>query len=206
MIGGKDTITITKNVYELLPESLSKHFSESGDVAGAATYQAIGLRWKDSADLADEVGVTFNAEKWCSRTEKYRDELPLDDMEVTEAEVLIDLDQRTERNSKRTEAVAIYADLDGFTKYVQEAEDDEKVISLVRTLHMIRHEFHAVLKKDFPGLVLQHQGDRVFAILHLPTGDDQHAKRCRKALDSAIGLQSSMTHTLAEKLGPAQRP
>ena len=201
VIGGNDTITVTRTAYDLLPESLQTLFSQSGDVAGAVTFQTTGVRWKDHGDLADELGVTFDEDKWRTRTEQYVDGLPLHDMDITEAEVLIDLDQRTERNSKRTEAVAIYADLDGFTKYVQETEDDEKVVSLVRTLHMIRHEFHAVLKQDFPGLVLQHQGDRVFAVLHLPAGDDQHAKRCRKAMDAAIGLQSSMEHTLSEKLG-----
>lgn len=201
VINGRDTITITDVLYTLLPEDLQELFSGSGTVAGAATYQAVGVRWKDHGDLAKKLGVTFDEQKWRKRTEEYRDDLPLYEMDVTEAEVLIDLSQRTERNSKRTNAIALYADLDGFTQYVQEAEDDEAVVSLVRTLHMIRHEFHAVLKRDYPGLVLQHQGDRVFAILHLPTGDLKRDQRCRKAVDAAIALQSSMEDVLREHLG-----
>jgi class 3 adenylate cyclase len=120
-------------------------------------------------------------------------------MEISDALTAIDLDSLTERNSKRTSAVAIYADLDGFTKYVQEAEDNGQIVSLVRRLHMIRHEFHAVIKQDYNGLVLQHQGDRVFAVVHLPAGDNNN-KRCRKGLDAAIGIQSSMEHVLKQQI------
>ena len=106
----------------------------------------------------------------------------------------------TERNCKRTAAVAVYADLDGFTRYVQEAEGDEKVVALIRQFHMIRSEFHSVIGSDHEGLVLQHRGDCILAILHMPCGDDKHAKRCRRAVDIAIALQSSMEHVLNEHL------
>jgi class 3 adenylate cyclase len=53
---------------------------------------------------------------------------------------------------------------------------------------------------DYDGLVLQHWGDCILAILHLPCGDDEHTKRCRKELDIAIGLQSSMEHALNQHL------
>jgi class 3 adenylate cyclase len=91
--------------------------------------------------------------------------------------------------------VVLYADLDGFTRYVQVAERDEDVVSLVRALHMIRAELHAVVEQDYPGLVLQHQGDRLFAIVHMPPGE-RFDKRCANGLAIAIGLQSSMEHVL----------
>src|SRR5262249_19683424 len=95
----------------------------------------------------------------------------------------------------RTSAVMLYADLDGFTRYVQAVERDEDVESLVRVLHMIRAELHAVVEQDYPGLVLQHQGGRLFAIVHMPPGDG-FDKRCANGLATAIGLQSSMEHVL----------
>jgi class 3 adenylate cyclase len=202
VLGPGNTIRMTGEVYKQLPEELKPHFTQVDDVAGSSVYEAKGLRWDIEPDLATSLGVTWKAEKWKKSTEDYRDELPLDQMDVRWAEVKIDIDALTERNSRRTDAIALYADLDGFTKYVQEAEKDNAVVSLVRELHMIRHEFHAVVKKDYPGLVLQHQGDRVFAILHEPCGDydSDHQKRCRKAVDAAIGLQSSMEHVLRDKL------
>ena len=141
------------------------------------------------------LGVQFDVERLKKRTEEYRDALPLADMELGEAHVLIDLDTLSERTSKRTSAVVLYADLDGFTRYVQAAERDEDVVSLVRVLHMIRAELHAVVEQDYPGLVLQHQGDRLFAIVHMPPGD-RFDKRCANGLAIATGLQSSMEHVL----------
>ena len=83
--------------------------------------------------------------------------------------MLIDVGTLTEKNCKRTSALPIFADLDGFTRYVQEAEDDDAVVSLVRQFHMIRTECNSVLETDYEGLVIQHQGDRIFGIVHIPT-------------------------------------
>jgi class 3 adenylate cyclase len=202
ILGGGNTIRITDEVFAHLPELVQEEFVRVDPIAGVEVYQASGLRWGDHQEIASALNVSWDSDKWKKKTEAYRDELPLDEMEVAWAEVKIDVDALTERNSRRSDAVAIFADLDGFTRYVQEAEEDDTVVSLVRELHMIRHEFHAVLKQDFPGIVLQHQGDRVFAILHEPCGENQSEKekRCRRALDAAIGLQSSMHHVLRPKL------
>ncbi|QDV39274.1 adenylate/guanylate cyclase domain-containing protein [Tautonia plasticadhaerens] len=201
ILDGGGTITLTRPVYDALPECLKGHFSRSRTVSGEVTYQAKGLRWKDHADLAEELGVRYDEDALREKTEGYRDELPLDQIEVVEAGTLIDPDVLTERRCKRTDAIAIFADIDGFTKYVQRAESDDSVASLVRKLHMIRREFHAVIKKDYEGLVIQHQGDRVIALVHTPTGDEGFSDRCRNAVDLAVGIQSSMAHVLNEHLG-----
>lgn len=196
----RDSITVTKDVYDLLPDCLKEHFKKSRTVAQTVTYQAVGLRWGTYPDLAKTLSVNFDAEKLKKKAEERQADLATKDMNITEAEVLIDIDALTEKNSKRTSAVPIYADLDGFTKYVQESEeDDEGIKSLVRKLHMIRHEFHSVMKKDYDGLVIQHQGDRIVGIIHLPSGDN-FDKRCNNGLDIAIGLLSSMKHVLNERL------
>ena len=199
ILGGTDTISVTQDVYDLLPDDLKGHFKKSAVVGGVQSYRATGLRWSRFPKLADELGVAWDEDMWRKKTEQYRDDLPLDQIEVSYAAALIDLELLTERNCKRTAAVAIYADLDGFTRYVQEAETNEKVVSLIRQFHMIRAEFHFVIGGDYEGLVLQHRGDCILAILHMPCGDN-HAKRCRKAVDIAIALQSSMEHVLNEHL------
>lgn len=200
VIGGKDTITITSGMYGLLPSCLQEHFQKSEVIAGVQTYRSTGLRWSSHPELGEELKVTWDEEKWKKKTEEYRDALPLDQIEISDATVLIDVSLLTERNCKRTSAVSFYADLDGFTRYVQEAETDEKVVSLIRQFHMIRAEFHAVVGTDYDGLVLQHRGDCILGILHLPCGDDNHPKRCQRAVDIAMGLQSSMEHVLNEHL------
>lgn len=200
MLGGRDTISITSAMYSLLPKCLKEHFQPAGTIAGVRMYRAVGLRWSRHPELLTELGVTWNAESWTKRTETYRDDLPLHEIKISDATSLIDVESLTERNCKRTEAVAICADLDGFTRYVQEAENDEKIVSLIRQFHMIRTEFHTVVGSDYEGLVLQHQGDCILGILHLPSGGHRHAQRCQKAVDIAIALQSSMEHVLNEHL------
>ena len=135
---------------------------------------------QDQPELAEELGVTLGQRQMAEDDQGLQNELPLDEIEISDATVLIDLESLTERNCKRTAAVAFYADLDGFTRYVQEAESDEKVVSLVRQFHMIRAEFHAVVESDYEGLVLQHRGDCILGILHLPCGDDKHEETMPK--------------------------
>ncbi|MGH7823841.1 MAG: adenylate/guanylate cyclase domain-containing protein [Candidatus Binatia bacterium] len=200
VINGMDTISITEEIYLLLPKELRKFFEKATTVEEVVAYKATSLRWSNQPRLAEYFGVKFNTERLKKKTEEYRDSLSLAEMEISEAEVLIDPNQLSERNSKKISAVALYADLDGFTRYVQLAEENEAVISLVRILHMIRSEFHAVVEQDYPGLVLQHQGDRIFAIVHMPSGDS-FEKRCANGLNVAIGIQSSMEHVLNNYLG-----
>jgi class 3 adenylate cyclase len=200
VLGTSDTITVTQDVYIVLPDDLKEQFKKSAVISGVQSYRAKGLRWSRHPELVDDLGVSWDEDKWRKKTEQYRDELPLDQIEISEATTLIDLNLLTERNCKRTAAVAVYADLDGFTRYVQEAEDNEKVVSLIRQFHMIRAEFHSVIGSDYDGLVLQHRGDCILALLHVPCGDDNHHKRCRKAVDIAIALQSSMEYVLNEHL------
>lgn len=195
------TITITGQVYDLLPECLREHFEEVDVIASVVTYQASGLTWNAHPELADELGVAWDPEKWRRKTEEYRDALLLSEMEVEGAEALIDPDQLSERKSKRTVAVALFSDIDGFTGFVTAAEDaEDEIVSVARTLHMIRHELHAVAHADYQGLVVQHRGDCMVAILHLPGGDDAADKRNNAGLDIAIGLQSSLEEVLSKKL------
>jgi len=200
IIGHNDTITITSDMYDVLPDFLQEFFKEDEEVAGVQTYQSSGLRWSKQPELAKKLGVVWKSESWRNKTEEHRDALPLSEIEVSDASVLIDVSKLSERNCKRTQAVTFYADLDGFTRYVQEAETDEKVISLIRQFHMIRSEFQSVAEVDFDGLVLQHRGDCILGIVHLPSGQSSHADRCEDAVDLAIGIQSSMQHVLNEHL------
>lgn len=200
IIGGRDSVTITVQMYDLLPEFLQDHFAKDKEVAGVQTYRATGVRWSNEPELAKELGVEWDEQKWKDETERHRDNLPLDQITISSASTLIDVMKLTERNCKRTEAITFYADLDGFTKYVQDAETDDKIISLIRQFHMIRAEFETVVGTDYDGLALQQRGDCILGIVHLPSGTAKHSDRCSDAVDVAVALQSSMEHVLNEHL------
>jgi len=149
VLGGHDTITITQAVYDDLPDNLKELFSKYGQTAGVETYCAKGVRWSKYPELQDDLGVEFDAEALKKTTEGHKADLPLDVMDVVEPSSLIDPTVLTERNNRRTQAIAIYADIDGFTQHVQDAEENEDVESLVRQLRMIRREFHKVIADDY---------------------------------------------------------
>ena len=121
LLGEKQSICITDDVYSGLPECLKKHFKKDRQVAGNQVYKASKLKWSTHPELAKELGVNWDKDKWKKKTEDYKAKLPLADIEITDANVRIDVDSLTEKKCKRTQAIAYYADLDGFTKYVRTA-------------------------------------------------------------------------------------
>lgn len=80
---------------------------------------------------------------------------PLKDMEILNL---------TPGNSKRQEAVSIYADIDGFTNYVTEHiySNPETV---VKVLHVLRSELERVLTNDFGGRRIRFIGDCVHGVI-----------------------------------------
>ncbi len=78
----------------------------------------------------------------------------------------LDLETLTPANSRRQDAVSIYADIDGFTAFVAAGVcDDEAAKNVVRTLHVLRSEMDAVLHTEFGGRKVRFIGDCVHGVL-----------------------------------------
>lgn len=76
----------------------------------------------------------------------------------------IDIEKLTPANSRRQEAVSIYADIDGFTNYVGKHIDDSPE-DVVRVLHVVRAELERVLNKEFKGRRVRFVGDCVHGLI-----------------------------------------
>lgn len=76
----------------------------------------------------------------------------------------IDIQKLTPGNSRRQEAVSIYADIDGFTNYVGNHIDDSPE-DVVRVLHVVRAELERVLSKEFKGRRVRFVGDCVHGLI-----------------------------------------
>lgn len=76
----------------------------------------------------------------------------------------LDFDQLNAGNSKRFEGVSVYADIDGFTAYVDKHLEDNTE-DLVRTLHVLRSELDAVVESDFGGRRVRYIGDCLQGVL-----------------------------------------
>lgn len=112
----------------------------------------------------------------------------------------LDLETLSPTNSRRQDVVSIYADIDGFTAYVAEnVEDDEAAKNVVRVLHVLRSEMHAVLAEDFGGLKIRFIGDCVHGVLSKGTAQTADAEdTISTAVLCAGGLRDSFDTALDE--------
>lgn len=106
----------------------------------------------------------------------------------------LDISQLTPGNSRRQELVSVYADIDGFTKYVTD-NIEENAEDVVKTLHVIRSELDAAVTADFEGRRIRFIGDCIHAVLCEGTAQTtevektlSEATRCSGALRSSFEL------------------
>lgn len=112
----------------------------------------------------------------------------------------LDLETLSPTNSRRQDAVSIYADIDGFTAYVAEnVKDNESAKDVVRVLHVLRSEMHAVLSEDFGGLKIRFIGDCVHGVLSKGTAQTTDAEgSITTTILCAGGLRDSFDLALDE--------
>ncbi len=105
----------------------------------------------------------------------------------------------TPAKSVRMAMASIFADIDGFTHFVDEAIEGgaNEIRQAVTTVHVIREELNSVLKEDFDGKRVRFIGD----CIHGCVGEDERAdngpKTVRQAVMCANAMRSSFDHCLA---------
>ncbi len=103
----------------------------------------------------------------------------------------LDIAMLTPGNSRRQDAVSVYADLSGFTAYV-DGNIDNKPEDVVRVLHVIRAELARVLSSEFDGRRVRFIGDCVHGLLCEGTSRTTDAEETiSTATLCAGGLRSS---------------
>ncbi|WP_232311107.1 adenylate/guanylate cyclase domain-containing protein [Herbaspirillum autotrophicum] len=124
----------------------------------------------------------------------------------------MDLTILTPANSRRQEAVSIYADIDYFTKYVSD-NIDHNPEDVVRVLHVLRAELERVLTADFKGRRIRFIGDCIHGLLCEGTSQTTDTKETistsvllagalRSSFDLAIEMLKKAGHETG-KLGLA---
>lgn len=187
-------LRMTARVYDQLPKEIQRFCLKADD--GNYAFGSVGHAALQN--LLEKAGVKWNLGASTKRLDEDKRKFPLKDIQYSDAEELIELDSLGITNNKRVTAASLFADVDGFTAYVDSAKTTEQKKAALRVLHAIRHEMAAVIKHDFDGLRIQYQGDRAQALLHLPK--DDLSAIAEKAVEMAAGLQASMEYTLKECL------
>lgn len=110
----------------------------------------------------------------------------------------LDLELLSPGNSRRNDAISVYADIDGFTAYVADhIDDDDEAMNVVRALHVLRAELDAVLTEDFGGRKVRFVGDCVHGVIGEGTAQttDMEAS-ASTAILCAGGLRSGFDRAL----------
>ncbi|MGH8784841.1 MAG: transcriptional regulator [Cupriavidus necator] len=117
----------------------------------------------------------------------------------------LDLELLTPKNSRRQDAVSIYADIDGFTSYVADRiDDDESAKDVVRALHVLRAELDAALYTDLAGVKVRFIGDCLHGLLVEGTAANTDAEESAKnALLCAAAMRSGFQLAM-EQLSDAE--
>jgi class 3 adenylate cyclase len=198
IIRGQGYLRITNQLFDALPETLQDLCVpvDSGD-----DYRVGPVEGEELRELVEEHGHTWDSKKSGERVRKDKEEFPLSHIEYSSATELIAFDQLSIYNTKKVNAASLFADVSGFTAYIEAAEDEEGQKEALRVFHIIRKELATVVKCDFAGVRVQFQGDRVQGLFHLPK--DDHAAIAIEAVEAAAGLQSSMELVIKELLPEA---
>lgn len=95
-------------------------------------------------------------------------------------------------NAIRMDLASIFADVDNFTAYIDNAIATGGIAEAVANLHVIRAEMGAVLRDDFGGRKVRYIGDCVHGLLAEGSKTETDAMdTMKKSVDAAAGLRSS---------------
>lgn len=185
---------LTKRVVDFLSDSLLEHVTADG----LGAYALDRPSHADFEALLEEFGIDWSEDAARRRVADDKRGFPLSDIELSGARTKIDFDTLSIRDSKDVLAANSYADVSGFTAYVESKTADGEKADALRAFHVIRREQAQVIKGDYDAVRVQYQGDRVQGLTHLP--EDDEAAVAKASVEMAIGLQSSFEITLKEAL------
>ncbi len=95
-------------------------------------------------------------------------------------------------NSIRMPLISIFADLSGFTAFIDNAIRSDKIADAVRALYVIREEFQNVVEDDFDGRKVRLIGDCIHALLAKGSSTETNELHSvRQSFLCAGGLRSS---------------
>ena len=190
IISSAQRLRLTQDVYDALPDDLSALCFKTDD----GPYQLKPITCDDLDELLAAHGLTWNRDASASNVEDDKKHFPLKDIGYSSVEAPIDLDDLSISNNKRVLGASIFADVSGFTGYIDAATSEADKQAALRVFHAIRKETARVITGDFDGLRIQYQGDRIQGFFHLPQDDGDAI--VKKVVEAAAGLQSSMESTL----------
>lgn len=188
-------LRITADAADLLPDEFANLLATTSD----PDVYALAIRDDRLEELAETHGYGWSRENSRDRLTTALEAYPPRSATVHTAQGKIDKDMLGMSNTKRVEAVSIFADVDGFTSYVEQAHLFGTLPEAVRAYHAIRSEMRSTAVADYEALRIQYQGDRMQALSYLPIGDPERA--VLDAVKIAAALNSAVAEVLPVVIG-----
>ncbi len=127
-------IIISSTLYSSLHQARQKLFTASGNVY-ALDFASI----PDAEQLLKDEGYGWDAQRSSERMEKTRDELSLDDINCSEAQVRIDFGSLGPEDHEDLLRASLFIDIDGYTAAIDGLlEDEQKLGQALQWLHLFR--------------------------------------------------------------------
>lgn len=167
-------------------ELAERHFEMSSQTK-ALTSGASGVGFTDA-----DVGVAVNGLK-SLMAQRYNSETPRFAFHHHEPPLQsIDFAEVSPSRAIRMELVSIFADLSGFTKYVDNCILMGRLPEMVANLHVLRKELAAALREDFGGKKVRFIGDCLHGLLAEGTrSQTDSGATIKAAVHASGGLRSS---------------
>lgn len=184
-------VRISEAVADLLPDWFADHVTASGE------HYLVTLTVEQVEDQIAAGGWTWTLGGSRERLVEAADKFPVGCAKISTPQVKIDKADLSVSNTKRVIGASVFADVDGFTAYIEEAKaSDPDLAEAVRAFHVIRAEGRNTAVVDFKALRIQYQGDRMQALAYQPIGDD--AAIALNAVTLAAALTSVANEVLPE--------
>ena len=169
-------------------------------VDAAVINQVIALRDEGTSSVGLELGFTKNVEEivesWrgdISKTEVPDPTIPRFTFRHKEPLLSeIDYAKLSPSNSIRMPLISIFADLSGYTRYIDSGIAAGRISEAIRALYVIRAELQNVVEKDFSGRKVRFIGDCIHALIAEGTKTEtDDRKSVIQSFECAGGLRSS---------------
>lgn len=194
ILGKARTITVGGHLWESLSKAERDWFSEIDGL------YVLNVPDVDAQGLLDDNGIDWSPESSEGRIREYLEAVPLDNIDIEEARERIDFSRLGPKTAKYCPTASFFADVDGYTAMIDKCNGDpEELAKALKILHLFRYELRQVVFSDFQGIPIQHQGDRLQAILQVPCGDE--SKIIERTIDILVSLNSSVEEVLKNVLG-----
>ena len=184
---------LTAAIEAELPADLGELVEDDGE-----TFKLVRPTPSRLQELLDKYEIEWSPDASAQRLGDDREMFPAEMAGLWATEFTVKFDDLKYSDSKLVDAATLYGDVSGFTAYIDDADTDDKKREALRAFHAIRLELDRVVKKDYDGVRVQFQGDRIQAIFHLPKGAS--AAISDRAVRASAAMQSSFEKVLKSEL------